>query len=164
MLRSSSAKAFSHTFSDVQPGDKIEVGATAYVQQAGRDYMRIRGQWMHSDSPYEEPDRRIVGDAIVFTVYEVPIELRLVRPPDDLDLDSGVLKIRRRDGSTAKVYIDRPGRPGFTITDPDPDGYHRVTYVPRGCEVNPTGTTEVEFTIHDVTGPRHSVAVTIDTP
>jgi hypothetical protein len=155
---------FSHKFSNVEPGQKVKVEATAYQQRGGRDFMKIRGQWMHSDSPYEETDREVARDAINLSVYEAPIDLSVARPPDDLDPDSGVLRIRRHDGSTTSVFIDRPTRPGFTMTGPEPDGYYHVRYTPHGDELNPIGTTDIEFVIHDVAGQKYEVPALITTP
>ena len=155
---------FAHTFTNVQPGDKVKVKATAYLQRGGRDYMKIRGQWIHADSPYEEPDRRFVGDSILLEVYEAPIELTLVCPPDELSPETGLLRIRRGDKATTVVLPERGDQPGFVMTGPEPDGYYRIVYVPRGDELNPTGTTEVEFVIEDVTGHRHETRTTLNTP
>ena len=155
---------FSHLFDQFAPGDKINVKATAFRQRAGRDFMNIRGEWLQSDSPYEEPDRAVCGDSVKLIVYQVPIELALVRPADDLDPDTGVLRIRRADAPTTSVFVDRPGRPGFTMTGPEPDGYYRISYQPSGKELNPTGTTDVEFTVYDTSGQPHHASVTLETP
>lgn len=155
---------FSRAFDQVNPGDKIKVKATAFRQRGGRDYMKIRGQWLQSDSPFEEPDRAIAGDAIKLIVYEAPIELTLVRPADDLDPETGVLRIQRTGGPTTSVFVDRPGRRGFTMTGPEPDGYYRVRYQPRGNELSPIGTTEVEFTVYDTSGQSHYASARLETP
>ncbi len=155
---------FDYLFDRVQAGDEIEVRATAYRQRGGRDFMKVHGQWLKSDSPYEEDDRRVAGDKIVLTFYEAIVELSMVRPPDDLDPETGVMRIRRSDGSTTSVYIDRPRRPGFRIAGPEPDGYYRVSYKPVGTQLNPIGTTDVEFTIYDQGGQRHYVSTKLGTP
>ena len=155
---------FSHRFSDVEPGQEVKVEATAYQQRGGRDHMKIRGQWMRSDSPYEETDRRVAGDTITLKVYKSSIDLTVARPPDDLDPDSAVLRIRRQDGSTTSVFIDRPERPGFTMTDLQADGYHHIRYSPQGDELNPIGTTDIEFVIYDVAGQKYEVPAVIETP
>jgi hypothetical protein len=155
---------FSYPFDGLQPGQEIRLWAALYRQRGGRDFMKIRGRWMQSDSPYEQRDQRIGSDAITLTVYEVPIEFTMVRPPVDLDPETGVMRIRRSDGSIVRVYIDKPGRPGFTITGPDPEGYYRIGYVPSGNDLNPSGTTEVTLTIYDRTGTPHEAAQTIETP
>ncbi len=155
---------FVYTFSGVHPGDKVKVKATAYSQRGRRDYMKIRGQWIQSDSPYEEPDRKFVGDAIVLQVYEAPIDLTLVCPPDELAPETGVLRIRRQDETTTVVLPERRSKPGFVMTGPEPDGYYRIRYLPGGDELNTTGTTEVEFVIEDVTGHHHEARATLDTP
>ncbi|MGB2988306.1 MAG: hypothetical protein WBE26_20745 [Phycisphaerae bacterium] len=155
---------FTYTFDHVTPGEKVKVQATAYRQRGGRDFMRVRGRWLHSDSPYDLPDQKTAKDSIRFIVYEVPIELSMVQPPDDLEPESGVLRIRRTDGSITPVYIDRPHRPGFAITGPGADGHYRIRYTPKGAELNPIGTTDVEFVIYDTAGNPHYASTTLDTP
>ncbi len=155
---------FVHTFDDVRPGDRVIVKTTAYRQRGGRDFMKIRGQWYQSDSPYELPDKKVRSDSIRLYVYVAPIELTIPRPPDDLDPETGVMRILRSDGSTRSIYLDRPGRPGFTITGPEPAGRYRVGYLPSGDELNSGGTTEVEFTIYDRSGQTYHAAVTLETP
>lgn len=155
---------FAHTFDKVTPGDVIDVRTTAYQRRGQRDFMNIAGEWVYGENPYDDPDRNVADDHIQLTVYESPIELSIARPPDDLDLESGVLRIRLADGSTRSVYIDRPHRPGFTITGPEPDGFYTVRYRPSGNELNQTGTTEVEFVIHDMAGYPHYATVTLETP
>ena len=155
---------FAYTFDQVTPGDEIEVRATAYRQQDHRDFMRIREKWIYAESPFNRPDRKVAADSIRLTVYQAPIELAVVRPPDDLDPESGVLRIRRADGSTSTVYVDRPRRPGFAIAGPEPDGYYRVSYLPSGDELNPVGTTEVEFEIYDTAGFPHYASTMLETP
>jgi hypothetical protein len=67
-------------------------------------------------------------------------------------------------GSPTSIYLDRPHRPGFSITGPEPDGYYRIRYVPSGMELNPIGTTEVEFVVYDTAGHPHYASTTLDTP
>ena len=155
---------FVYSFDRIQPGATIPVRADAYRRVGGRDYIRVQGQWLQSLSPYEIADKRIAGDTLILAAYQVEIELSLVRPPDDLEPDSGVLRIRRDDGVVTSVYIDRPGRPGFALTGPDADGYYRVRYTPTGGQLNPVGKTEVEFVIYDLAGHRHRVTAELDTP
>ena len=155
---------FNHTFNDIQAGREFEVRTNAYRRRGGRDFMKVRGQWLQSEAPFDRPDKKVAGDSIRFTVYETPIELTIARPESDLDLDSGVLRIRRSDGSTTRVYIDRPHRPGFTVSGPEPDAYYRIRYMPVGTELNQIGTTEVEFVIYDIAGRPHYASVTLETP
>ncbi len=155
---------FSHSFATVRPGERVKVKAVAYQQRGGRDYVKIRDRWMSNDSPYEQADRKMPGDAITLIGYVAPIVLQFPAPPDELDRDTGVLRIRRSDGTSTAVYVDKPGRPGFTLSGPEPDGVYRVEYLPKGNELNPTGTTEAEFTILDVNGRRPEAAATLDTP
>ena len=155
---------FAYAFNQVTPGEKIEVRTIAYQQRGHRDFMRIREKWVYAESPFNRPDRKVAADSIRLTVYQAPIDLAVVRPPDDLDPESGVLRIRRADGSTTSVYLDRPHHPGFTITGPEPDGYYRVSYRPKGNELNPVGTTDVEFEIYDTAGFPHYASTTLETP
>jgi len=155
---------FSLPFDRIRPGQTTKVTTTAYRQLGGRDFVKIRGEWLRSDSPYEIGDRKVASDSIIFTAYEVLIELRIVRPPDDLDPETGVLRICRDDGACTSVYVDLPDRRGFTLTGPGPDGYYRVRYQPVGNELNPTGTTDVRFTIYDQSGQPHHASLTIETP
>lgn len=153
-----------HTFDDAAPGQAIEVRTGAYRQRGGRDFMKVNGRWVQIDNPFDQPDQKVAGDAIMLTVYETSVELILARPSVGLDLESGVLRVRRTDGSMTSVYIDRPHRPGFMISGPEPDGSYRIRYQPKGRELNPVGTTEVEFVIYDVAGRPYRVSSTIDTP
>jgi hypothetical protein len=161
---------FSYTLDSLRAGEKIKLTATAYQQRGSRDHMKIRGQWLTADSPYAEPDRKIAGDSIQLTIYQAKVEMKIVRPADDLDPESGVLRLQRLDGTAAPVYtgspvyIDKPGRPGFRLDGPEPNGYYRVEYQPTGEQLNPTGTTEAEFSVYDLGGQRHVVSQTLSTP
>jgi hypothetical protein len=155
---------FRHRLDGVQPGREFDVRVAAYQQRGSRDFMKVGGQWLEAESPYSVADRKVAEDSIRLSIYQSLVDLRIVRPPDDLDPETGVLRIRRTDGSSTAVYINRPNRPGFIIEGPGPDGYYRVTYPPSGDELNKTGTTDVEFTIYDLAGQRHTVTKTLDTP
>lgn len=155
---------FSYPLDRVRAGEKLKVTATAFQQCDSRDFMKIGGRWLKADSPYAQPDRKVAGDTVQLTIYQTTVDLKIARPADDLDPESGVLRFRCIDGGGGPVYIDKPGRPGFKIGGPEPDGYYRVEYLPTGSQLNPTGTTDVEFTIHDLGGQRHVVSQTLSTP
>ncbi len=155
---------FSHKFDDVDPGDKIEVVATAFRQRGRRDFMQVRGRWLANESPVDRPDKAVGSDSLRLTVYQRSFELSIAQPPDVLNPATGALRIRRTDGTTTIVYVDRPHRPGFTLTGPGPDGYVHIRYLPSGDELNPSGTTDVEFVIYDVAKQPHRTVVTLDTP
>ena len=155
---------FSHTFDHAGPGDRIHVEAAAYRQRDNRDFVNVGGQWVQSHSPLNRQDRPVATDAIMFTVYQALIELALAPGASGLKPETGVLRIRRSDGSLTTVYVDRPNRSGFTLTDRGPDGGCRVRYTPKGDELNPTGTTDVEFLIYDTAGNPHHASATLDTP
>ena len=155
---------FSYILDRVRAGEELKVTATAFEQLDSRDFMYVGTQWLKADSPYARPDHRIAGDAVLLTVYQSTVDLRIPRPADDLDPESGVLRFQCLDGGCDPVYWDRPGRPGFRIGGPGADGYYRVEYQPTGGQLNPTGTTDVEFTAYDFGGQRHVVTQTLNTP
>jgi hypothetical protein len=155
---------FQYKFDGVEAGQRIDVQATAFRQRERRDSLKIRGRWVHGVGPSDAPDQPLASDTIRFTVYEAPIELTLARPADDLVPETGVLTILRSDGTSTRVFVDRPHRPGFNMTGPEPDGYYRVRYVPDGGEINRTGTTDVEFVVYDVAKQPHYVSAQIETP
>lgn len=155
---------FNYTLDRVRAGEKLKVTAAAFQQQDSRDFMKIGGRWLKADSPYAQPDRKVAGDAVQLTIYQTTVDMRIARPADDLDPESGVLRFQCVDGGGGPVYIDKPGRSGFRIGGPGPDGYYRLEYRPTGGQLNPTGTTDVEFTIHDLGGQRHLVSQSLNTP
>jgi len=154
---------FQHTLT-APPGTDVDVEVTAYRQRAGRDFAKIGERWVATASPYAQPDRKMARDVVTLNVYQVEVALRIPRPADDLEPESGVLRIVRDDGHVTTVYIDRPNRPGFVVTGPEPDGYYTVTYAPTADMVNRHGTTRVEFQIHDLAGHRHEHVKMIETP
>ncbi len=153
---------FSQTMDRVRPGEKLKVTATAFQQRESRDFMRVGNRWLKADSPLAEPDRKVAADTVLLTIYQTNVDLKIARPADDLDPESGVLRFQNVGG--VPVYLDKPGRPGFWIGGPSADGYYRVEYHPAGDQLNPAGTTDVEFTIHDFGGQRHVVTQTLNTP
>ena len=155
---------FSHSFDHYKAGDVVEIQASAYHQRGSRDFMKIAGQWLHNDSPYELPDRKGVSDSITLTVYESPIELTIPRSGSPLDPQSGLLRIRRNPESVVSILVDRPDRPGFSLRSPDETGSYVVRYVPGTNELNTFGKTEIEFTIRDVVGTPIMVQSVIETP
>jgi len=156
--------SFAHRFNYVKSGTSMTADAAVFQQRGNRDFIKVQGEWLLSTSPYEEPDRRVAGDRIILEIYQTRITLSIARPPLDLDPDSGVMRIVRDDGTASSVYVDRPGRPGFSIAGPDPGGYYQVTYEPDGDQLNPTGSTRIEFTVYDVGGQRHAASLLLPTP
>lgn len=155
---------FTHTFDKFRPGEHTVVEARAYRIRGHRDFMNIAGEWVQSQSPSDLPDRIVAADSIRMTAYALTLELRVRSPVSPLDAESGVLRIRRRDGSETLRYIDRPHRPGFTVEGRDARGTYVIRYAARGDELNSTGKTPVEFVIHDRTGKRLAEARLFDTP
>jgi hypothetical protein len=162
-LDSSEHFRFSHEISG-READRVDATAEAFRQRDSRDYMKVQGEWLRSDSPYNERDVGVARTGIVLALYQAVIELRLATPPQPFDAESGVMRIERDDGRSSVVYIDRPGRPGFRLTGPGTDGYYTVRYEPIGTQLNPVGRTRVAFTIHDLGGQRHEASVMLDTP
>lgn len=155
---------FSHTFKDVLAGDIVEVRVDAYRQRGGKDYVEIGEKWFVTQTFSQDPDARVAGASLRLTAYQSVVSFRLARPADDFDPETGVLRLRKPDGTTTSVYVNRTTRPGFLLDGPEPAGYYRVSYEPRGHEVAATGKTDVTFTIYDVAGQRHVKRLEIDTP
>jgi len=155
---------FSFAFAGLFPGDGIKMNAAAYRQRGSRDFMKVRDRWLESDSPYDRPDKKVAADSITFSVYQAVVDFAMEGPPENLDPDTGVLRFRRGDGSISSVYVDRPNRPGFELTGPQPDGRYQVFYRPTGEDLNHTQTTDVDFTIYDRSGQPHNVSLTLETP
>jgi hypothetical protein len=155
---------FSHTFKGVAAGDVVEVRVDAFRQRGGKDYVQIGGQWLATQTYSHDPDARVAGGSVRLTAYQSVVDFRLPRPADDFDPETGVLRLRRPDGVTKSIYLNRPMRRGFILEGPEPAGYYRVTYQPRGDEVATTGKTDVTFTIYDVAGQRHVERLELDTP
>jgi len=155
---------FQHRFDRVKPGDKFKVQASIYRQHGARDFVNIRNEWHAIDQVGPQKDKRIAAADVEFVFYQAAFEQKLAAPPDDLDPDSGVLRLHRRDGSGTAVYIHRDLRPGFTLTGPGADGYYRLTYQPKAAELNPTDSTPVEFTVYDVAGRKHVSEWILPTP
>lgn len=156
--------SLAHAFDEISPGDRVAVAATAFRQNGARDFVAVQDRWERVDSAYDQPDQRVAGDAIQLVGYDAPIVMEMVRPPDDLDESTGILTLRREDGKTTSVFCDRPNRPGFTLTEPGPDGLYTIRYTPRGNELSPTGATEVALTIYDIAGQVHTVTRSLETP
>lgn len=101
---------FSYCFDHDQAGDVIKIQAAGYQQRGSRDFMKIAGQWLHNDSPYDLFDCKGASDSITLTVYESPIELTFPRSGTPVDPQSGVLRIRRnpscRSSSTDRTAPD----------------------------------------------------------
>lgn len=155
---------FAYTFDKLQPGESIVVEARAHRIRGHRDFMNIAGEWVRSQSPSDLPDRIVIADSIRLTAYALTLEIRLRSPDSPLDAESGVLRIKRRDGSQTLRYIDRPHRPGFTVEGPDARGAYVIRYAARGNELNSSGKTPVEFVIHDRAGRRMRETRVFDTP
>ncbi|MHC5112551.1 MAG: hypothetical protein ACYTHJ_22045 [Planctomycetota bacterium] len=155
---------FSHDFADAMPGDELVVTAAAYQQRGARDFIVVRGEWVRTDSAYDEPDKRVARDKIIMIVYDRAIGMTLTRPAHDLDPTTGVLKLKRFDGGTTSVFAQTTTRAGFVMEGPNPEGYYNLTYTPKGGELSSFGTTDVSFRIYDITGQPYETQATVDSP
>jgi len=155
---------FTHTFEDVAPGAVIDVKVEAFRQRGAKDFVEIGELWMPTEAFSRDPDASVCRDKIRLTAYQSAVSFQVARPADDFDPATGVLRLRKPDGKTTSVYVNRPTRRGFILDGPEPAGYYRVRYQPRGFEVAHTGTTAVTFTIYDVGGQRHVTQLELDTP
>ncbi len=153
-----------YTFSGVEDGAQIAVAASAFSTQDDRDFMQISGKWLQTESPYNKPDRRVASASVTLTVYQSIVRFKLPKPEDAYDLGTGKLTFRCAEDRLVSVFEHRPPRVGFEISDENADGSRWVAYLPTGDQLNPTGTTEVEFSIYDVAGNRMTFTDTIETP
>jgi len=142
----------------------VTVRTEAFKQHGHRDFVFVAGEWLRGTSAADQTDMAVAAAEIDLVLYEALIDLTVPRPLREWDVETGVLRVIRGDGATTPVYVDRPGRPGFKLTGPDGQGNYRVTYVPDGLQLNPVGSTRVEFTMSDLSGQRHQQVSEIMTP
>ncbi len=155
---------FSYRFDHAEPGEQIDVHLTAYRQRGSRDFMNVQGRWLRSANPGDQPDQKVAADAIQMTLYLAPIELAIEQPPDEFDPNTGVLRFDPSSRKVNSIYVNRPDRPGFTLTRPNAEGFCIVHYQPKGNELNASGETKVHFLVYDVAGNPHDVTRTFKTP
>jgi hypothetical protein len=153
-----------YTFDDVRAGDKVAVTASAYRTNGTRDRMKIAGDWMDNDSPYDERDKQVARATVHLIAYQRPIRFVLPKRADAFDFATAQLVIRRDDGRNSTVYQHRPPRQGFVVSPDDAGDGFQVAYLPTGDQLNPSGTTEVELSVYDQAGNRQVFTQTIDTP
>ncbi|UCG16889.1 MAG: hypothetical protein JSV19_02410 [Phycisphaerales bacterium] len=154
---------FAHTLRSGTPDTVIKASATAYRTMGRPDLPLTGAQLGEPAGPVDEPDEKVAADSVRLVLYQARIVLELQETPSRLDFASGRMQIRKADGTTTSVYGDQPDRPGFRAAGPA-DGRYTITYEPRAEELNPIGTTEIEFTVYDQTGRCHEVTATLDTP
>jgi hypothetical protein len=155
---------FSSTMPDAEPGDEIELIATAYRQYGARDFLKVGDTWLRGESPIDEPDRKVCSDEINLVFYQARLQISLPGGAAPLDPESGKLELIKRDGTVSSIFLDRPQRPGFVVQGPDAAGSYTVLYEPRGDELNPSGQTTARLVIYDLAGHPHSAEMTIPTP
>ncbi|MCP4248756.1 MAG: hypothetical protein GY778_17065 [bacterium] len=155
---------FEHVLADAKPGDEIEVTVTAYRQYGQRDIIQVGDQWLRGDSPLDEPDRTVAADSLTLETYQTTVEIELESGAAPFDFESGKLELIAPEGKTMPVYIDRPGRPGFTVGGPDDRGVFSIRYLPDGTQVGVFDLTEALFTVYDRAGQPHRSSVKIPTP
>lgn len=154
---------FSHSLRSGKPDMVMKATATAY-RTMGRPDLPLTGEQRGERAgAVDEPDEKVAADSVRLVLYQARIVLELEESLGRLDFASGRMQIRKADGTTTSIYGDQPHRPGFRVTGPT-DGRYTVTYEPRGDELNPTGTTDIEFTVYDQAGRCHEVTATLDTP
>jgi hypothetical protein len=159
----SGAFRIEHGLTQARAGDKVRVTAVAYREYGPRDHRRVAGEWLKNQSPQNEPDQRVASARVTLEVYQSSLELDVPPLPDGLDPSTARLVLRPRGRRDVVLYAHRPPRRGFTF-DVSPNGGWRVTYLPSGDEVNPTGATPTEFSIFDNAGNRHEFRTELATP
>ena len=155
---------FEHQLTGAEPGHTIKVTASAYRQYGRRDFMRVGDTWLRGESRFDEPDRRFRSDSLSLHVYQSQVRVRLPASQAPFDFDSGDLRLIKDDGTVSPVYLDRAGRPGFTVEGPDQQGAYTIVYLPNGTELDSCGQTDVRFVVYDLAGQPHSVSGVIPTP
>lgn len=145
-------------------GKRVVVDVAAYRRVGRRDRVFAGGDWRRVSAETDAPDELVARDAIELDVYQSEVVLRLDRPLEPFDVESGVLRLKPTDDEVVSVYAGRSGRRGFRMTGPDGDGRFEIRYEPGGQEVRSVGVTPVEFVILDRSGLRHEVSAMIDTP
>lgn len=148
----------------VEAGTQIEVIADAFATQDDRDFMQIAGKWLQTESPYNSPDKLVASSRVILTAYQTVVRFKLPKPEHAYDLGTGKLTFRRNEGGNVSVFENRPPRGGFEVSSENADGSRWVAYLPTGDQLNPTGTTDVEFAIYDVAGNRMTFTDTLETP
>lgn len=161
--------AFAHHFKAVKPGERVRVTAEAYRERGRRDFVQSLGReavghWIASENRRDEPDQRIASDAVDLEFYQAVVDLLVEGTGDDLDLETGVMRFRKLDGRVVAVYATRSGRPGFELSERSATGRFRVMFQPDAAMLNPSGPTEVEFSIQDRAGRRVAASATLPTP
>lgn len=154
---------FTQTLGRLAPGAEVTAKATAYKTFGRRDVRLIPDGGLVRHPTGDDPDRRVAGDSVRLRIYQAQVELEFPQPPDELDLETARLQIRRDDGSITSIYPAVADRPGFRVDGPT-DGRYRISYTPAADELNATGTTDVQFVVYDRTGQRHELSATIETP
>jgi len=151
-----------YTFDQVTPGLRIPVRATAYRLVGQRDGVKVAGQWIRRQSPYDEPDIFVATDAIELTSYRSRIELTL---PGDVkyDFDTATLAMEAEEGTTVR-YPDKPLRPGFQLHRADDDAGWIVVYEPAPDEIRHSDVTRVTFSVYDRSGDKHARTLDLATP
>ena len=154
---------FSHTLTDQSAGSRIKAIATAYRAVGHQDLAAIAADSAALDGAVDDVDQKQAADSVRLVIYQAKIDLTIPKTASPLDPASGRIQIRKADGSVTSVYQDRPNRRGFTITGAA-DGGYTISYLPRGDELNPTGTTDIEFTVYDQNARRHALSQKLATP
>ncbi len=153
-----------YKFADVEDGAQVQVVASAFSTQDDRDFMQIAGKWLQTESPYNKPDQRVASANVLLSFYQSVVRFKLLKPEHAYDLGTGKMTFRCEGDRLVSVFENRPPRVGFEISEENADGSRWVAYLPSGDQLNPTGTTEVEFSIYDVAGNRMTFTETIETP
>jgi len=155
---------FRYTFKDVDPGRTVKVSARAYRIRKKKDYMKIQGQWLRSQSPYELPDRNVGADSLKLRFYQSRIEYSFEAPRTKLDWATSRLVITRKDKQISTVLMEKANRSGFTVNGPDRKGRYCIQYFPLAEQVNKTGETSVALYVLDINGQQHTYKFEFDTP
>lgn len=159
-----SAFVLEYRLDNVAAGRTLRVEVAAFEIRGSKDFMKIRGQWHHSASGIDMPDKRVAKDSIKLRTYQSKIDYKFHKPQIALDWTTARLVITRRDGKVSTVFADQPHRAGFTMNGPDQRGYFHIRYFPVADQVNKTGTTRAALRVLDLNGVQQTYDFEFDTP
>ncbi|MCG3137669.1 MAG: hypothetical protein HJJLKODD_01518 [Phycisphaerae bacterium] len=149
---------------EVASGQRVTLQAEAYLQQDKRDYMKIAGRWLRTESTSDIPDDKVADGHLRLEIYQCRICYRFAAPSQPLDWSLARLTLTRHDGSSSDIFVQKEDRPGFVVVGPDQAGELELQYEPTIEQINRTGTTSAVLAVHDLQGQLHRFAWDFPTP
>lgn len=154
---------YSRDFGDAKPGTPINVIATAYRTVGTQDGMKVAGEWIQNESPYDEPDARVASAVVQLVPYQAVVTFDVAPELRGADFDSAVLTLYGPNESPTRILKQTPTRAGFTIDWSDGAG-GRILFEPTWRQINASGQTKAELSILDSTGTERVLTKFVPTP